>query len=74
MNCVERAIRPAPSAPSMREIEMLFRPRATNEPARASDASSALEPNSRPGSEGAPTWPWARSSVGIGRRLAPHET
>ena len=49
MNCVERAISPAPSAPSILEIEMLFRPSAAKDPARASDASSALEENCRPG-------------------------
>ena len=54
MNCVESAIRPAPSAPSIREIEMLFSPSAANEPARASEANTALNPNSRPGCELAP--------------------
>ena len=57
MNWVERAISPAPSAPSIREIEMLFNPRAANDPARASEARKALEPNSRPGWEAAPSLP-----------------
>ena len=57
MNWVERAIRPAPSAPSIREIEMLFNPSAANDPASASDARKALEPNSRPGWEAAPSLP-----------------
>ena len=46
MNCVERAISPAPSAPSILEIEMLFRPSAAKDPARARDARTALEENS----------------------------
>ncbi len=56
-NWVERAIRPAPSAPSILEIEMLFSPRAAKEPARASEARKALEPNSRAGAEAAPSLP-----------------
>ena len=57
MNCVESAISPAPSAPSIREIEMLFSPSAAKEPTSAREASSALDPNSRPGCEAAPTCP-----------------
>ena len=57
MNWVESAISPAPSAPSIREIEMLFSPSAANDPAKASEARKALEPNSRPGWEAAPCLP-----------------
>ncbi len=50
---VERATRPAPSGPSMRETVMLFRPRAAKEAISPAEASIAPTPNSRAGARGA---------------------